>query len=111
MEIKETDLTLKDGHVTLENVDMIKEMLGTCQPTTMQIKVSVDGKVWVDVNGISLVRFYPVVGGSNGYSERCEDRNYIHADPHGSSSSGWGCGKTGGHCMKHLCPLEEKVAK
>ena len=50
------------GMVIVENLDMIKEMTSTLDSlrnTDLGIQISDDGRVWICVNGVALLRFKP----------------------------------------------------
>ena len=49
--------THKQGHVSLENKEMIEQMnLHDCD---FGVQISHDGRVWVCINGIAFIRFKP----------------------------------------------------
>jgi len=50
------------GMVIVENLDMIKEMTSTLDSvrnTDLGIQIADDGRVWICVNGVALLRFKP----------------------------------------------------
>jgi hypothetical protein len=51
------------GMVTIENIDQIKEMVTADYESIFKadlgIKISDDGRVWICVNGVALLRFKP----------------------------------------------------
>jgi len=47
----------QDGHLSIEDTDLIRRLdLRNCH---FGVQVAPDGRVWVCVNGISLLRFKP----------------------------------------------------
>lgn len=59
-EIKNLNLIMQNGHTTLENTSLIKQMLQDEKKSSIQITIN-DGKVWININGISALRFYPAI--------------------------------------------------
>ena len=49
--------THRQGHVSVENLDFIKEM--DLQDADFGIQICGDGRVWVCINGIAFIRFKP----------------------------------------------------
>ena len=57
MRVKELKETHQQGHLSLENLDIVQAMnLHDCD---CGIQVSVDGRVWLCVNGTAFIRFKP----------------------------------------------------
>ena len=51
--------THRQGHVSVENLDFIKEM--DLQDADFGIQICIDGRVWVCINGIAFIRFKPAI--------------------------------------------------
>ena len=51
--------THRQGRVSLENLDFIKEM--DLQDADFGIQICIDGRVWVCINGIAFIRFKPAI--------------------------------------------------
>ena len=50
----------QEGHLSIESDDIIKKLdLSDCQ---VGVQVAYDGRIWVCVNGMSLLRFKPSAG-------------------------------------------------
>lgn len=49
--------THKQGHVSIENLEMVKTM--DLHDVDFGVQISADGRVWCCVNGIAFIRFRP----------------------------------------------------
>lgn len=47
------------GNVVLHNIEEIQEMLRDRQSNDFGVQIANDGRVWICVNGIALIRFKP----------------------------------------------------
>lgn len=59
--MKEQPEAHESGHVSIENYELHKEAMerGDFLNADFGLQISVDGRVWVCVNGISFIRFKP----------------------------------------------------
>jgi hypothetical protein len=49
----------KEGHLSVENLDIIMSMGPSLQQCDFGLQIARDGRVWVCVNGIAFLRFKP----------------------------------------------------
>jgi hypothetical protein len=53
------DETHRQGHLSIENLDVIMSMGFNLQQCDVGLQVARDGRIWVCVNGIAFLRFKP----------------------------------------------------
>jgi hypothetical protein len=51
--------THQQGHLSIENLDMIMSMGFNLQQCYVGLQVAKDGRIWVCVNGVAFLRFKP----------------------------------------------------
>jgi len=49
------------GKLSIENKEMIEEMLKDLKPVDFGIQISADGRVWICINGAAFLRFKPLI--------------------------------------------------
>lgn len=51
--------THQQGHISVENDEVIKHYLACHQDNDLGIQIARDGRIWLCVNGVSWIRFSP----------------------------------------------------
>lgn len=47
------------GRLSIENKEMVEEMLKDLKPVDFGVQISEDGRVWICINGAAFLRFKP----------------------------------------------------
>ncbi len=56
--MKEYKETHQSGHISLENLDMIRELTKN-RVCDIGIQISSDGRIWICIDSIAFIRFKP----------------------------------------------------
>jgi len=57
--MKEYPETHQEGYISLENEETIRKLLLNSRRGDFGIQIAKDGRVWVCINGVAVIRFKP----------------------------------------------------
>ena len=61
--LKDFEAIHQKGHLSIENDEIVREMLGKDLINDVGLQIAVDGRIWLCVNGIAFIRFSPHANG------------------------------------------------